>query len=406
MGRKSGSTARKRTKSLVSPDPVSEIQVNKRTNIVMSNQTSPNQISQVYGNAMNTLVNTTPQFSKYGNPNNNGNGNNGHYDNSNMNQVYPGSPHFIQSQSAQPYQLPRPSTPPSYHQMVLDKLEVMNKKLCKLDLIESEVKKVNERVAALDSRITFLESGLNEQRRKINDIETSRNFDADVCKQIEDKQIAIERGFQSERKAREILAKKCDELSTENHRLSEEVIDLQARSMRENLLFFGFSEENTLDERKNEDCKSKVLNFCADTLEIENAHSIKIDRIHRLGKFIAGKNRPIVAKFHDPPVKLTVKDKAFEKLHHTDYRVSDQFPKAIQERRRRLIPELQKKRQEGYDAVLSYDKLVIRGRRRNPINPPRNPATVVSSAMDSVNLNSMNTANSYSQASGITENSV
>jgi hypothetical protein len=67
---------------------------------------------------------------------------------------------------------------------------------------------------------------------------------------------------------------------------------------------------------------------------------------------------------------LTVKNAAYDKLQNTDYRVDDQFPRAVQEKLRRLIPELIKAREEGKDAVLVYDKLVIKGRRRPPSNPP------------------------------------
>jgi hypothetical protein len=53
----------------------------------------------------------------------------------------------------------------------------------------------------------------------------------------------------------------------------------------------------------------------------------------------------------------------FDKMKGTDYRVSDQFPKAIQERCRQLVPELMKARRDGLDATISYDRSVIKGRR-------------------------------------------
>ncbi|KAH3787220.1 hypothetical protein DPMN_165340 [Dreissena polymorpha] len=42
-------------------------------------------------------------------------------------------------------------------------------------------------------------------------------------------------------------------------------------------------------------------------------------------------------------------------------RCSDQFPPAIQERRRKLIPTMIKARQDGKTAYISYDKLIING---------------------------------------------
>jgi hypothetical protein len=45
-----------------------------------------------------------------------------------------------------------------------------------------------------------------------------------------------------------------------------------------------------------------------------------------------------VANFLYTPDKYTVKQAAFEKLKDTDYRVSDQYPRAIQEKRKTVDP--------------------------------------------------------------------
>lgn len=76
--------------------------------------------------------------------------------------------------------------------MILDKLESMNKKLSKLDNIETEVKRISQSVTAHDSRQTILENRVHEWRRTITDIETSRNSYADICRNIEIKQRKFE----------------------------------------------------------------------------------------------------------------------------------------------------------------------------------------------------------------------
>ncbi|XP_053385832.1 uncharacterized protein LOC128550585 [Mercenaria mercenaria] len=152
-------------------------------------------------------------------------------------------------------------------------------------------------------------------------------------------------------------------LKAENCKLCEELTDVQARSMRDNLLFFGFAEEKSIEGRKSEDCRGKVLTLCRDTLAMDDVDSIKLPRVHRIGKYTAGKVRPIVPNFLYTPDKVAVKQAAFERLKDNDYRVSDQYPRAIQEKRRQLIPDLKKARADGYDAIISYDKLLIRGRK-------------------------------------------
>lgn len=142
--------------------------------------------------------------------------------------------------------------------------------------------------------------------------------------------------------------------------MSEEIIDLQSRSMRDNLLFFNDKECETGEERASENCSQIVLDFCADKLEMPDAPTtIKIDRAHRIGRFNPTKKRPIVAKFNFHQDKIVVKQKANTMLRHSDFSVADQYPKPIQERRRKLIPLLIKAKNEGKRAVLSYDKLYI-----------------------------------------------
>ena len=166
------------------------------------------------------------------------------------------------------------------------------------------------------------------------------------------------------------MAREHESLKRENASLTSEITDLQARSMRDNLLFFGLDEAGTPDERRAENCAEKILSFCSDMLNIPDAQStIKVERAHRIGTYQNGKRRPIVVKFNHYPDKLTVKQRAREVFPNpgpnnpteSRYRVGDQFPKAIQERRKQLIPILVKAKNDKKRAFLSYDKLCIEG---------------------------------------------
>ena len=88
---------------------------------------------------------------------------------------------------------------------------------------------------------------------------------------------------------------------------------------------------------------------------------LKLDRAHRLGPFRANKTRPSVVKSNYYEDKLRVKQAAYEHLKNTDCRVSEQFHKAIQERRQTLYSVFAQARLEGKRAVLSYNKLYIDG---------------------------------------------
>ena len=75
--------------------------------------------------------------------------------------------------------------------------------------------------------------------------------------------------------------------------MDKKLTDLEARSMRDNLMFYGLLEGGDA-----ENCGQKVKEMVANELHVEKAHDILFDRVHRVGQKSAGKPRPIVAKFH------------------------------------------------------------------------------------------------------------
>ena len=83
---------------------------------------------------------------------------------------------------------------------------------------------------------------------------------------------------------------------------------------------------------------------------------VKIDRAHRVSRFRADKNRPIVVKFNCYQDKLCIKGRAYEVLKDNNYGISDQYPKTIQDRRKLLYPAMNKAKGEGKHVTLLYDK--------------------------------------------------
>lgn len=164
-----------------------------------------------------------------------------------------------------------------------------------------------QKMSSMDSKIILLEQHVGDCNGKVIEIEASRSHDSAVCDEILSKQRAFKKSMKDENVKCDRLSEDFARLKAENVRLNEELLDLQSRSMRENLLFFNFAEEAMSDDRKNEDCSSKIVKFCSNDLNIEG---VKIDRAHRIGRFKPGATRPIVAKFHSPAIKKKVK-----KLH-------------------------------------------------------------------------------------------
>ena len=99
-----------------------------------------------------------------------------------------------------------------------------------------------------------------------------------------------------------------EELSSYKMRL----IDLEARSRRQNLIFRNIPEP---DEESWEQCEINLVSFIKDTMKLgDEANDIVFQRVHRLGKTKRGvapngqpwRPRPIIASFRDDKIKEKV----------------------------------------------------------------------------------------------------
>jgi hypothetical protein len=248
-------------------------------------------------------------------------------------------------------------------------------KLSKLDKLESEMCKISQKISSVETRVLSLETKVTDTNSRLTEMEVSRNFDTQVCDELSNKHKQLEKLLKAEKDENAALAKTVEKLKLENKSMSDDIVDVTSRLMRDNLLFFNFDEEKSRDDRRTEDCKIKIINFCTSKLGINDAETrFKIDRAHRIGKFDPKKSRPIVVKFNYYGDKMEVKQKARDNLDGKQYRISDQFPKAIQERRKILIPYLIQARQNNKEAVLSYDTLYIENRAYTADSLPPGPA--------------------------------
>jgi len=217
----------------------------------------------------------------------------------------------------------------------------MDSKLAQLDSIQTSVNTVNTRLSSMDKKISYLKS-------KVREIKQIREFDSQNLNEISKQHKHLDSFTQ---KMKEI---ESQHMETEQA-LKSEILDLKCRSMRDNLLFHKISEE------KGENCVQKVLNFLEHTLKIENASKeIRLQRAHRVGLYRADKTRPIVAKFADFPDRERVL-RAARKAREvgTNHGVSEQYPKEIVDKRRKLIPIMLQAQRDGKGAYIKVDKLFI-----------------------------------------------
>ena len=133
--------------------------------------------------------------------------------------------------------------------------------------------------------------------------------------------------------------------------MKETILDIQTRSMRDNLIFSGIPETTDNPELH-------VQNFIKTQLKLSTdiASNITFHRVHRLGKLQADKIRPIIVKFKHYQHKELLKSKG-KLLKDTHFEMNDQYPREINERRKALYPILKNHRKNNIRAVMAVDKL-------------------------------------------------
>ena len=151
-----------------------------------------------------------------------------------------------------------------------------------------------------------------------------------------------------------------DTLRKEIKELKDIQLYKEVYNKRENLWFLDVPE---VADENTSDVLHRVLE---DELQTENASQIEFQRVHRLGKKTDGSTWPIIARFLRFPDHERIFQKAMELKNESDVRVKvyTDFPKEIQDRRKKQWPKLKRAREDGKTAFFSKqepDKLFIDG---------------------------------------------
>lgn len=121
-----------------------------------------------------------------------------------------------------------------------------------------------------------------------------------------------------------ILKRRCVDLE-------EKYLKLECYSRRDNLIFEGITES------KEENVEQKVRDFIKIHMKCKEVNKMKFVRVHRLGRPLLNKPRPVIAKFHYYPDRDVVWGKR-KKLQGTGKWISEDFPVEIRNRRQVLLP--------------------------------------------------------------------
>ncbi|CAH1112578.1 unnamed protein product [Psylliodes chrysocephalus] len=83
-----------------------------------------------------------------------------------------------------------------------------------------------------------------------------------------------------------------------------------------------------------------------------------IDEVRRMGKYNIERKRPIIVKLNRESTKIMILQKN-RRLKGTNIWIDEDYPKEVQEERRKLIIKIKEARNKGHKAQLRYNKLII-----------------------------------------------
>lgn len=264
--------------------------------------------------------------------------------------------------------------------------EIIMKKLERLEMIERKIDRMESRMTASEKKASELERSVKFVSEKIDDFE-KRNVDTQNSVRTVSREQVRQTDVINECKSA-IAKLNCNlgSITKENKELKDSLTDLKCRSMKNNLVFSG------LAENPEENTEALLREFIVVELGIEQY--IEFGNVHRFGKIVGGKSRPIVARF------IYSKDRegvlrCARRLKGSTFYINEQFPTEIQQRRRELGPTVRDLRGKGKNVRLVRDKLIVDGRlydgpiiKQSSVKERRSPT--------SVDTNSGNSVPSYS----------
>lgn len=151
------------------------------------------------------------------------------------------------------------------------------------------------------------------------------------------------------------LREELETTKQKNEEIMNKLADLEDRSRRNNLVISGVDESY---RETWEQTEAKLVNDIKNKLGV-HLQDLDIERAHRIGKAMSGKQRPIVARFTNFKTKEKVITAARRKKI-TGFYVNEDYSEETRQVRRNLTELMKNKKSQGMTAFLRYRKLVVR----------------------------------------------
>jgi predicted nuclease with TOPRIM domain len=156
------------------------------------------------------------------------------------------------------------------------------------------------------------------------------------------------------RQENQVLKDHKDALWCKVDGLERKTDDLECRSKRNNLIFYG------LDKRNDEtpaSCEDRLNELCTDKLGLPD--TVPFDRVHRLGDKA---DAPLIARCTNFKDKVQIL-KARGKLKGSNVFIGEDFSERVRAIRKKLTVIMREKKGEGKQVSMVYDHLIIDGKK-------------------------------------------
>ena len=154
------------------------------------------------------------------------------------------------------------------------------------------INKIEKTVNSINAKISYFESRMKTTDTRVTEKEKSCQFTTGEAETNKKDLKAAKDDIKSLRANSDDSEKELKSLKQTSAEFDTKPMDLESRSMTDNLLFYG-----TPEGGDKEDCGRLVKNVLRDLLHIPNAGDILFDRAQRAEQRSAN-TRPVVVKFH------------------------------------------------------------------------------------------------------------
>ena len=181
-------------------------------------------------------------------------------------------------------------------QVIESKIESQNQRMINMEAQMSQLNSFKQTLTQTTNKVDTLNYDMKSLQTKMNDYERSIQSYSEICDGITSTNNENESQINFLMDRINTLEENQSQLETKQSQTEEKLIDIQWRTMRENLIFSGIPESD-VRRGEQEDCEELIKEFLRSEMRI--TMEIKFDRVHRLGRYKHNQQypRPIIAKF-------------------------------------------------------------------------------------------------------------